>query len=235
MGLYEITVTGKISVPINYTPSSPFEEQTISVTILVRVNPCLVDSFDVISDPIDPIDYTLGTPSVTFGPYEFAQSPDCGYPVTITFVNLDETFINHDPVLREFTIQQTDDLTKLGIYQVGVRATFDQPDYTGAVTPVSNLLEFDLTVRPCTVTSFDITSDIVGPVRYVLGTPDLDFGPYGFQQTPDCGYAETVIFQDLPLGPSLIHDSVNQDFTIVENSDNDLVGVYNVEIEASFD
>lgn len=122
VGIYEITVTGLISVPVNYTPSTPFEDLTTSVTIIVRVNPCLVDSFDVVSDPIGPIEYTLGTTGFSFGPYEFSQTPDCNYPVTLSFTNLDETLISHDPILRDFTIIETEDISKLGIYSVTVTA-----------------------------------------------------------------------------------------------------------------
>ena len=38
----------------------------------LTVRPCKVDSFDVISDPIGPINYTLDDPELTFGPYRFA-------------------------------------------------------------------------------------------------------------------------------------------------------------------
>ena len=36
-----------------------------------------------------------------------------------------------------------------------------------------------MTVTPCTVTSFDVVATIES-FTYILGTPDLDFGPYGF-------------------------------------------------------
>lgn len=49
------------------------------ITFTLNVRPCKVNSFDVISDPIGPINYTLGEPELTFGPYKFAQFPDCGY------------------------------------------------------------------------------------------------------------------------------------------------------------
>ena len=113
-----------------------------------------------------------------------------------------------------------------------ITSEFEQPVISGGSDKVTQIIEFTMTVTPCTVTSFDVV-DSINSFTYILGTPERNFGPYGFQQTPDCGYVETVSFENLPLGPNLTHDSVNQEFTIVENTDYDFIGVYDVVITCS--
>ena len=65
--------------------------ETIEYTLVV--NPCQVT--DLISNSvIDPISYTLGAESISFGPYSFSQSPECGYEQQIQIINL-PSFVNH--------------------------------------------------------------------------------------------------------------------------------------------
>ena len=66
-------------------------KETIEYTLVV--NPCQVT--DLISNSvIDPISYTLGDESISFGLYSFSQSPECGYDQQIEIINL-PSFVNH--------------------------------------------------------------------------------------------------------------------------------------------
>ena len=121
-----------------------------------------------------------------------------------------------------------------GVYNVVISSEFEQPEILGGSSTITRTIEFTMTVTPCTVTSFDVV-DSINSFTYILGTPERNFGPYGFQQTPDCGYVETVSFENLPLGPNLTHDSVNQEFTLLENSDYTFTAVYNVVITSEFE
>ena len=78
------------------------------------------------SDPIPDQTYILGESSFDFGPYEFAQTPDCGYLTTLTITDLpDEPFVVHDPVLRTFTVAETSDPEYLGVYNVVIQSSFE--------------------------------------------------------------------------------------------------------------
>ena len=69
------------------------------------MSPCTVDSFDVVSNPIAAVTYTLDDPSFSFGAYAFRQTPDCNYPVTIQAFNLPpERYVFHNETGQVFTI-----------------------------------------------------------------------------------------------------------------------------------
>ena len=61
--------------------------EKIRSEIVVRVNvvPCIVQTFAATSEPIKDAFYELDTPGFELGTYAFEQSPDCGYPWTISF------------------------------------------------------------------------------------------------------------------------------------------------------
>lgn len=85
----------------------------------------MVTTFKAVSDPIQTVSYTLGEPSITIGPYEFAQSPDCGYLQTLTFDNLPaEPFVVHNEAAKTFTLVQTSDKTFIGEYNVVLTSQF---------------------------------------------------------------------------------------------------------------
>jgi len=84
-----------------------------------------VTSFVAVSPPIGPLEYTIGRNGFETGPYQFVQSPDCGYATTITVTNLPpEPFIVHNRDRRTFTLSQTTDQSLIGVYLVTVRAEF---------------------------------------------------------------------------------------------------------------
>ena len=55
--------------------------------LIIYVKPCIVDSY-VDTVTVGVIYYNIGAPTITDGPYEFKQSPMCGYPETLTVTNL---------------------------------------------------------------------------------------------------------------------------------------------------
>ena len=64
----------------------------------------MVQSLEIVQAPEPEIHYTLDTPSFSFGPYEFAQTPDCGYENSIAIHNLPDQYVVHDEDARTFTV-----------------------------------------------------------------------------------------------------------------------------------
>ena len=67
-----------------------------------------------------------------------------------------------------------------------------------------------------------------------------NFGAYAFQQTPSCGFTETLTLENYPPEPFVTHNVDTQDFTVAETSttdpaDTQYVGVYEVVITSTFD
>ena len=183
---------------------------------------------------VTPVSYTLGDASKTFGPYQFSQSPNCGYIETVSVTGLPTgPYLTHNTVSREFTIAKTSDLAFLGIYNATITSTFLQPSLSG-ISPVKKSITFQLIVNPCTVTSYDVVKAIVTPVSYTLGDASKTFGPYQFSQSPNCGYIETVSVTGLPAGTYLTHNTVSRDFTIIKTSDFAFLGIYNATITSTF-
>ena len=123
IGDYDITVTSEFDQS-NYLG----EVETIRAdfTFTLSVLSCVVESYDVLQSIGSPILYTLGDPPVSFGPYAFAQSPDCDYETTVSFENLPTAFIAHNASERQFYIAQTEDLGFLGTHNVALRSEFTQ-------------------------------------------------------------------------------------------------------------
>ena len=94
---------------------------------------------------------------------------------------------------------------------------------------------FKLTVVPCMVTSFKATSAPIQTVSYTLGEPSLTIGPYAFAQTPDCGYLQTLTFENLPVEPFVVHNKAAKTFTLVQTSDTTFIGEYNVVLTSQFE
>ncbi len=88
------------------------------------MSPCLVNSFVATSPPFGIITYELGSTELAFGPYKFEQSPNCGYNQLITFQDLPQEFVTHNPVSRSFKIEQTLDQDFLGDYLVTIQSEF---------------------------------------------------------------------------------------------------------------
>ena len=77
----------------------------------LTVTPCTVDSLDVTSNAIGAVvSYSLDSPSISFGPYAFAQIPNCGYVMRETRENLpSEPFLVFDEGTSIFTIERSTD------------------------------------------------------------------------------------------------------------------------------
>ena len=80
----------------------------------------MVDAFDA-SDVIETMSYSNGNPTPATASYSFVQTPDCGYPETVTVIDL-PGFMDHDEFSKEFTIPETYDNFWLGSYTVTLRS-----------------------------------------------------------------------------------------------------------------
>ena len=96
----------------------------------------------------------------------------------------------------------------------------------------------ELTVNPCIVNSLDIVENTIPvQIKYILDTPGINFGPYGFAQNPDCGYVMTETVEYAPNSPTpyLVHDADTSLFSIEQTADEAFLGLYQVVIRKSFD
>lgn len=66
LGFYNIVIKIEFKQP-NINKVMNLVSKTISFTI--TVSPCIVTSYNVVSAPINSFTYTLGDPSLKFGPY----------------------------------------------------------------------------------------------------------------------------------------------------------------------
>ena len=66
----------------------------------------------------------------------------------------------------------------MGIYQVTIKGSFEQPDISGDMIKVEESINFTITVNSCTVDSFDEVSAPIGTITYILGDESLTFGEY---------------------------------------------------------
>lgn len=97
-GIYNIKVIAQFN-QLNIDKSYSLVSQSIDVKL--TVSPCYVITYEVISEPIEPIIYTLHDPSFSFGQYAFAQEPHCGYAETVQVtVSPESPYLLHDPEIR---------------------------------------------------------------------------------------------------------------------------------------
>ena len=85
LGVYQVVIRKEFE-QYNIDKSTTTIMQTIEFEL--TVTSCTVESFNVVQRPEAEIAYTLGEPSFTFGPYEFTQTPDCGYAPEISFIEM---------------------------------------------------------------------------------------------------------------------------------------------------
>ena len=135
IGIYTVTLSVTITFQESYEPASPTLTVSDEIEFELRVNPCFVNSYTVSSALISPVSYSLQDPEMTFGPYSFEQSPDCGYDETVTIGNL-PTFVTHNLESKDFTIAQTSNTSLVGVFNIIIRSTFEQPDILGDTTTV---------------------------------------------------------------------------------------------------
>ena len=70
----------------------------------------------------------------------------------------------------------------------------------------------------------------------MLGEDPITFGPYGFEQIPDCGYSTSVTFENLPIMPPfVVHNQEERTFFIDTTSDPAFLGEYAVKIISQFE
>ena len=79
------------------------------------------------------------------------------------------------------SVIETSDDNFIGIYDVTILSEFDQPFVDGSTTTVSETIEFQLVVNPCSIDSFDPVSPPIRPVEYTLGDVGFSFGYYEFE------------------------------------------------------
>ena len=89
--------------------------------------------------------------------------------------------------------------------------------------------EFIVFMEPCLITSYDATTQVT-VIVYNVNQATLTDGNYVFDETPFCGYPETVTVTDLPTFAT--HNEPSSDFTIPQNNDLDLIGEYTVTLKS---
>ena len=76
-----------------------------TIEFQLTVKPCIVTDFAVISTPDAQISYTLGEETFTFGSYQFAMTPECGYSTDLNFIEMpSDLYIAHNESDRTFTV-----------------------------------------------------------------------------------------------------------------------------------
>ena len=125
------------------------------ITFTLSVQPCEVQTFGEVTAPIGPIMYALGQPGLNAGPYRFEQSPACEYAMSETVLGLPlGPFVTFDKLNRMFTIVKSSDPSLVGVYNVTVISTFQQPKLDGSSKPVSAEIQFQISVYPCNVQDY---------------------------------------------------------------------------------
>ena len=125
-------------------------------TFNVLINPCKVVSIDPKVFAAE-LFYNINQPTKTGAYYEFEQSPACGYPQTVTILDL-PAFVTHNDASSEFTILKSSDGSLVGEYTVTIRSEVQVPDdYTKSTfTPVTGEFQFVIKVKSCIVTSYAV-------------------------------------------------------------------------------
>lgn len=110
LGTYTVGIVYQME---NYNGGNPSGAGTPTglTEFTLTVTPCTVDSLDVTSNAIGAVvSYSLDSPSISFGPYAFAQIPNCGYVMRETRENLPpEPFLVFDEGTSIFTIERSTD------------------------------------------------------------------------------------------------------------------------------
>ena len=87
---------------------------------------------------------------------------------------------------------------------------------------------------PCVVTEFKAVSDPIDDKLYSLDEPGFTLGPYAFSQSPDCGYAQVITFENLPDAIFIEHDSIAKTLTVAQTSNLAFLGIYNIVIRSTY-
>ena len=120
----------------------------------------------------------------------------------------------------------------MGEYTVNIRSEICIPDDHTGLTCTIMAVEYDFLVimEPCIVNSYSDTLQ-VGNISYNIGAPSLiNVGQYIFDEDPICNYPETVTITGLP--EFIDHNESTSDFTLIINSNLDLIGEYTATIKS---
>ena len=99
---------------------------SVEEIVQVNVNPCIVDTYEASLKVIE-ILYNVGLPEKNDGNYEFAQSPNCKYPQSVTVSNL-PSWATHNEAAQDFSISSIADLSMIGQYTVDMHSEIQIPD-----------------------------------------------------------------------------------------------------------
>ena len=146
----------------------------------------------------------------------------------MTLTNL-PAFVTQNVPEADFTVPSTLDLSLIGQYTVTIRGEIQVPvdAKKSAYTTHAEEYDFLVTIEPCIITDYADTVRVI-ELRYNIGHVDKTEGFYQFDETPFCGYPETVTLQNLP--GFVNHNSGSSDFTIPQNSDLAIIGEYTANI-----
>ena len=230
IGSYVVKIRSEIEVP-NDASSGTTNTMFVEYTFTIYIEPCIVNSYSATQEVVD-LTYNIGAPEMlNVGPYVFVEDPVCNYPETVTLTDL-PVFVTHNaPTTDDFSIPQTADLALIGSYPVTIRSEICVPDdHTQAkCTTMFTEHEFIVFMEPCLITSYDATTQVT-VIVYNVNQATLTDGNYVFDETPFCGYPETVTVTDLPTFST--HNEPSSDFTIPQNNDLDLIGEYTVTLRS---
>ena len=153
-----------------------------------------------------------------------------------------EQYFTHNAVDKTFSVLETTDPDFLGlnsgVYDIVIVGSFLQRNVDGSQTKVESRIEFQLTVSPCIVDSYDVTVRPEALISYVLGSDGSFIGSYGFAQNPDgCGYTNSVTTEGIPVSDYIILNEVKRVFFITETTVTDIefLGVYDIIITSQFE
>jgi len=96
-------------------------------------------------------------------------------------------------------------------------------------------IAFTLTINPCQIDTFELTSDVPAIIEYKLGEPGFLFSVYTLIQEPSCGYGQTLSVTGLPAQGFLRHLPLSTRFQMIETSDTNDVGSYTIQVEAQIE
>lgn len=159
---------------------------------------------------------------MTDGSYVFDETPFCGYPESVSVLDL-PSFVVHNEDSSDFLIPQTSDLGLIGEYTASIKSAISVPDdfSKASFTEWADAYEFKIFVEPCRIDAYEAVL-VAGPITYRVGEPAVTDGAYSFLQTPACGYPESLTVTDLPAW--VAHNEDAAEFTIAENGDVSLIG-----------
>ena len=192
------------------------------------MEPCIVSLYTDKIKAADIIYNIMGPPQIDTSPYQFQQSPFCNYTENLTLIGKPSFLIAHKD---HFDLPMLTDLSLIGAYTVTIRAEIEVPDdYTkNTFTTMSSEHDFTVYVEPCLVSNYS-GSKIVTLIEYLIRDPTLTDGNYAFEQTPACGYEQTVTIINLPTFAT--HNEADADFTVPETTDINLIGEYIVTVRS---